>query len=434
MERETVSLQIGRCGIQLGNEFWKRLCGEHSLTLQGKEIFKKKNIFDKKILFFKETKEGFFKPRTFLFDLEPRILHKLMKSNYKNIYEKKNILFSNQGTGNNWANGYYKSLEFQYEIEEILRKHSENCDNLGSFNIFNSIVGGTGGGSGCYLMEMIKDEFPGKFINCFTVIPERKGAFDTIVQPYNSILSFRWLKLYTDCVTFFENGAIENIINCWNESIKPSLREINYLISKIICVSTQNVRLSSHPNQNWESSVIPLIPTPNLHFLLTNIANLDFFSKKKKDYIKSWSKEKLFIKNQTVSLSFETGKMLSSLQFVRNQMEKNVDCFFLTNNLKREKPISLNWEKTPCDNIHISEEMKWDFNEKKISYFNHTAIKDIFSETYVRYNILRKRNAFLASYLKNFPAGDGIDLFEDAKESIYNLIEEFKWAENSNFF
>jgi hypothetical protein len=108
--------------------------------------------------------------------------------------------------------------------------------------------------------------------------------------------------------------------------------------------------------------------------------------------------------------------------------------FFLTNNLKREKPISLNWEKTPCDNIHISEEMKWDFNEKKISYFNHTAIKDIFSETYVRYNILRKRNAFLASYLKNFPAGDGIDLFEDAKESIYNLIEEFKWAENSNFF
>ena len=82
-----------------------------------------------------------------------------------------------------------------------------------TFSIFHSLVGGTGSGSGSYILELIKDEFLGKFITSYSIIPNQKQHSDTVVQPYNSILSIRWLTLYCDSVVFFENNSIEKIIN-----------------------------------------------------------------------------------------------------------------------------------------------------------------------------------------------------------------------------
>lgn len=434
MTAEFLTLQIGKFGIQTGHEFWKNIYQDHSLQPDGKEILKKTNIFERKEIFLKEKIGGFFTPRAILVDLEPRVLYRLMKGNYKNFYEKKNILFSNQSAGNNWANGYYRSLEFQTEIEENLRKSSENCNNLGFFNIFSSISGGTGGGTGSYALELIRDEFPGKLVNSYTLIPNGAGAFDSVVQPYNSILSFRWLKLYSDCVTLFENAAIEKIINSYNHKIGPNFREINYLIARMVSVSTENIRFPSNQKQTWESSIASLIPTPNLHFLVGSILDIDFFSEKKTKFSSNFCSNKKNLENKTVSFPLKFGKAISSLHFIRNDMNESDSFCFFKKILKKDKPDNISWKIHPFNVVDLKYSNKSEYSERKISFFNHTNVRHLFSETKGQYDVLRKRNAFLNSYLQNFPSNDGLDLFEEARESIQSLIEEYEWADKSQFF
>lgn len=35
MPREIITLQVGQCGNQIGDEFWKQLCMEHGISREG---------------------------------------------------------------------------------------------------------------------------------------------------------------------------------------------------------------------------------------------------------------------------------------------------------------------------------------------------------------------------------------------------------------
>ena len=35
MPREIIIIQVGQCGNQIGNEFWKQLCLEHGINAEG---------------------------------------------------------------------------------------------------------------------------------------------------------------------------------------------------------------------------------------------------------------------------------------------------------------------------------------------------------------------------------------------------------------
>jgi len=134
--QENITIQIGKCGIQLGHEFWKQVSSEHSITPTGlissyKSSSKKQNFRN----FFREIDGGSYIPRTILFDLEPRKINILKNGTYSKFYEEDNIISGTEGSGNNWSNGYIQALEINQMIEEKLRRHSENCNSIGSFNI-----------------------------------------------------------------------------------------------------------------------------------------------------------------------------------------------------------------------------------------------------------------------------------------------------------
>ena len=35
MPREIITIQVGQCGNQIGNEFWKQICSEHGISSEG---------------------------------------------------------------------------------------------------------------------------------------------------------------------------------------------------------------------------------------------------------------------------------------------------------------------------------------------------------------------------------------------------------------
>jgi tubulin gamma len=64
---------------------------------------------------------------------------------------------------------------------------------------------------------------------------------------------------------------------------------------------------------------------------------------------------------------------------------------------------------------------------------NHTGIATLFKRIVTQYNTLRKRNAFLESYKREAPFKDGLGEFDEAKEVVQGLIQEYEEAEDADY-
>jgi tubulin gamma len=435
MKKNHYTIQVGKCGIQLGHEYWKQICSHLLVNPDGTQNLGGKKIQDEnKELFFEESFNGKLIPRTIIFDLEPRILKKVKNSTFFRFYPNENLINDNQSAGNNWANGYIKANEHRKKLEEIIRRNLEKCNQMPTFSIFHSLVGGTGSGSGSYILELIKDEFLGKFITSYSVIPNQEENSDTVVQPYNSILSIRWLTLYCDSVIFFENTSIEKIINHENKDKKTNFSEINSLISKILTIINFPTLNFNICKEEFENIFIPLIPTPNLHFFVAGISNYLPRGKKHKFFAKKEDWLQKMIINRSSSVSFEEGKLISSFHFLNRNLSK-IDIYQLLEKYYKENKIDfIDWAPPSIHYWNSNNFLAKHENRKvEVSLFNHTSIKNIFNKIREQYDLLKKRNAFLNNYLKEFKFINGLELFQDARENIVSVIEEYDRTESNIF-
>ena len=67
LKRECIQVQVGRAGINVGNEFWSQILEEHGVTPDGYFQGSEEQFFGLSA-FFKETSKGRFIPRTVLCD------------------------------------------------------------------------------------------------------------------------------------------------------------------------------------------------------------------------------------------------------------------------------------------------------------------------------------------------------------------------------
>jgi len=85
------------------------------------------------------------------------------------------ITFISTFAGNNWAKGHYtEGAELIDSVLEVLRKESEGCDCLQGFQLAHSLGGGTGSGLGTLLISKIREEYPDRIMNSFSVVPSPK--------------------------------------------------------------------------------------------------------------------------------------------------------------------------------------------------------------------------------------------------------------------
>ena len=111
MPREIITLQVGQCGNQVGNAFWKLLLSEHGIRKDGQfEYSGSESQFeglDRKDVFFYQADDEHYMPRALLVDLEPRVISKIL-AEYPTLYNKENVIndFGGGGAGNNWGIGY----------------------------------------------------------------------------------------------------------------------------------------------------------------------------------------------------------------------------------------------------------------------------------------------------------------------------------------
>ena len=124
------------------------------------------------------TSGGKFVPRAILVDLEPGTMDSVRSGPYGGIFRPDNFVFGQSGAGNNWAKGHYtEGAELVDSVLDVVRKEAEGCDCLQGFQLTHSLGGGTGSGMGTLLISKIREEYPDRIMNTYSVVPSPKVCF-----------------------------------------------------------------------------------------------------------------------------------------------------------------------------------------------------------------------------------------------------------------
>ncbi|KAI1235637.1 hypothetical protein IHE44_0002520, partial [Lamprotornis superbus] len=165
-------------------------------------------------------------PRAILVDLEPGTMDSVRSGAFGHLFRPDNFIFGQSGAGNNWAKGHYtEGAELVDSVLDVVRKECENCDCLQGFQLTHSLGGGTGSGMGTLLISKVREEYPDRIMNTFSVVPSPKVS-DTVVEPYNATLSIHQLM----SSTFIGNStAIQELFKRISEQFTAMFRRKAFL-------------------------------------------------------------------------------------------------------------------------------------------------------------------------------------------------------------
>ncbi|CAK78827.1 unnamed protein product (macronuclear) [Paramecium tetraurelia] len=440
MPREIITLQVGQCGNQVGIEFWKQLIKEHGINNEGiLEEFALQGD-DRKDVFFYQADDEHYIPRALLIDMEPRVINYIQTSQFSTLFNPENIFISKDGggAGNNWACGYSQGERYQEELMEMIDREADGSDSLEGFLMLHSIAGGTGSGSGSYILERLNDRFPKKIIQTYSVFPNQNETSDVVVQPYNSLLTLRRLAQNADAVVVLDNTALNRIAVDRLKIPIPTVSQTNSLVAMVMAASTTTLRYPGYMNNDLVSILAGLVPTPRCHFLMTGYTPLTIdrhISSVRKTTVLDVMRRLLQTKNIMVSTSTKNGNYISILNIIQGDVDATQIHKSLQRIRERKLASFIEWGPTSIQ-VALSKKSPYIETSHKVSGLmlaNHTSIHSLFDRILKQYHKLRNRNAFLDQYKKEPMFKDSLDEFDESRECLESLISEYKAAESKNY-
>lgn len=327
------------------------------------------------------------------------------------------------GAGNNWARGHYtEGAELIDRVLDVTRLQVEKCDCLQGFQMVHSIGGGSGSGMGSLLLQKLKEEYPDRIINTFTVIPSPKVS-ETVVEPYNAILSLNEMISNTDEAICIDNEALFDICQNSLKLCQPKMGDLNHLVSMTMAGITTCFRYPGQLNTDLRKLMTNMCPYPRLHFFVPGFAPLT--SRSSEHYRKTTTADlvnQIFdVRNQMAAIDPSEGRYLTCAAIFRGLIsskeieqqlmmlqEKNADSFvnWIPNNIKTAicdiPPRGLSLAATFIGNT--------------------TAIRCLFQRLMLQYQTMFQKRAFIHWY-----TGEGMEdsEFLAAEEGVQGLIDEY---------
>lgn len=452
MPREIISVQVGQCGNQIGTEFWRKLCMEHGISKDGQlEDFSTHGV-DRKDVFFYQADDEHFVPRAILFDLEPRVINGIQKSDIKNLFNQENIFLGvdGGGAGNNWGNGFDEAQKFEEQLLDIIDREAEYCDSLEGFTLCHSIAGGTGSGMGSYLLEeILSSRYSSKLVQTYSVFPNQSGSSDVVVQDYNSILTLKRLTLNADAVVVLDNTALHRIVTDRLHIANPTFAQTNSLVSTVMAASTTTLRYPGYMNNDLVGLIASLIPTPKCHFLMTGYTPLTVEGGTASNQIRKTTvldvmRRLLQSKNIMVS-AHAKAKDSSTCKYISilNVIQGDVDPTQVHKSLQRIRERNLvdfiKWGPASLQ-VALSKQSPYVKSAHRVSGLmvaNHTSIRFLLEKCLKGFHKLYPK--YYVDHYKDFSkfndgAGNLVrDEFDDAAEIVEGLCAEYKACEQDDF-
>ena len=152
------------------------ISNEHGIQPNGKYSGTTPELqLDRINVYYREASRGVYVPRAVLVDLEPGTMDSVRSSLFGSLFRPDNFIFGQSGAGNNCAKGHYtEGAELVDQILDVVRKEAEECNCLQGFQLAHSLGGGTGSGMGTLLISKIREEYPDRIMNTYSVLPSPK--------------------------------------------------------------------------------------------------------------------------------------------------------------------------------------------------------------------------------------------------------------------
>ncbi|EHB09757.1 Tubulin beta-1 chain [Heterocephalus glaber] len=269
-EREDARLARDSFSLQ----FWEVISDEHGIDPTGSYHGDSDLQLERINVYYNEAAGNKYVPRAILVDLEPGTMDSVRSGPFGQIFRPDNFVFGQSGAGNNWAKGHYtEGAELVDSVLDVVRKESESCDCLQGFQLTHSLGGGTGSGMGTLLISKIREEYPDRIMNTFSVMPSPKVS-DTVVEPYNATLSVHQLVENTDETYCIDNEALYDICFRTLKLTTPTYGDLNHLVSATMSGVTTCLRFPGQLNADLRKLAVNMVPFPRLHFFMPGFAPL----------------------------------------------------------------------------------------------------------------------------------------------------------------
>ncbi|KAK7211064.1 hypothetical protein V2G26_018242 [Clonostachys chloroleuca] len=427
--REIVHLQVGQCGNQIGSAFWQTILGEHGLDTDGVYNGDSRQQLDRIGVYFNETSSKKYVPRAVLVDLEPSTMDAIRGGSLGQLFRPDNFVFGQAGAGNNWAKGHYtEGAELVDNVLDVVRREAEGCDSLQGFQITHSLGGGTGSGMGTLLISKIREEFPDRMMASFSIVPSPKVS-DTVVEPYNAILSVHQLVENSDATFCIDNEALYDICMRTLKLSNPSYGDLNQLVSAVMSGVSTSLRFPGQLNSDLRKMAVNLVPFPRLHFFMVGFAPLT--SRGAHSFraitVTELTQQMFDPKNMMAGCDFRNGRYLTCSAMFRGRVSmKEVEDQMGT----MQRKNSAHFVEWIPHNVQTSLCSIPPRGLKVSSTFvgNSTAIQEIFKRVGEQFTLMFRRKAFLHWY-----TGEGMDEMEftEAESNLNDLVSEYQQYQNA---
>ncbi|KAK6009566.1 RNA polymerase Rpb3/Rpb11 dimerization domain protein [Ostertagia ostertagi] len=379
---QLMSIHVGQCGNQIGQSFWKTLCDEHAIDGRGRMTCEE-SIHDNKDVFFYQADDDHYVPRAFW-----------LTWNQDRLFNPDNVYMSTHGggAGNNWASGYGQGGEVYEQIMDIIERESENSDQMDGFLFTHSVSGGTGSGMGSLILEKIRDRFPKKVIQTYSVFANHEDTSDVIVHPYNSVLSMERLIDFPDHVVVIDNAALTGLALGYSHHVDID--------------SDVPLRFSCPKDRLCSVSLSPVQP---LHFIQAGFSPVvdpnESFTRKTSvvDVVRNLLKPTSMMVS-TASMTRPTHCMLSAFLFLQGQITStDVNTVCLSGHHSINAIRRAPWDFTnPLRILHTpsSPYIKPQYKVSGLMLNNNTSIAPLFERILQQFARLRSKNAFIDRFQK----------------------------------
>ncbi|KAF9499979.1 beta-tubulin 2 tubb2 [Pleurotus eryngii] len=427
LSREIINIQAGQAGNQVGESFWEMLLAEHGLDKSGLYVGSDPQQIERAGVYFTEVNpDGHSKyvPRSVQVDLEAGVCNRILGGPLGHLFRPNTFLAGEVGAGNNWAKGFYtEGAELVDSILEIVRQQAENCESLQGFQLLHSLGGGTGAGLGSLLLSKLREEYPDRMLATFSILPSPKVS-ETVVEPYNALLSIHQLVDSGDLTFCIDNEALYDISMRTLKVKAPTFPDLNGIIARVMCGVSTSLRFPGQLNGDLRKLGMNLIPFPRLHFLMPSYAPL--YDPKAKQFQKSSVPElvqQLFDRrNLLVACDPRYGRYLTAATIFRGKnSSRDVDVAIRDLQTKNSAQF-VEWIP---DNVSVSlcSVPPVGQTQAATALINSTSIQELFKRTLTGFSAMYKRGAFLHWY-----TGEGMDTMEftEAESNVQDLIAEYQ--------
>ncbi|VDB86688.1 unnamed protein product [Peniophora sp. CBMAI 1063] len=428
MPREILNLQVGQAGNQVGESFWNMLLVEHGLTQDGYYQGKDPLQIERADTYFEEVSGNDagakYVPRSVQVDLETGVADRIRSGPIGRLFRPDTWVTADGGAGNNWAKGFYTDgAELVDAISETVRHQTESCDALQGFQIIHSLGGGTGAGLGSLLLSKLREEYPDRMLATFSILPSPKVS-ETVVEPYNMLLSMHQLVENSDLTICIDNEALYDITARTLKTKSPSFDDLNSLVSQVMCGTSTSLRFPGQLNGDLRKLSLNLIPFPRLHFLCPSYA--PFHTAGAQAYARVSVQEltqALFDRrNLLVAADPRYGRYLTAATIFRGKVSSREAEFAVYELQRKNSAMFVEWIP---DNVSVTLCSVPPVGKAQAAtcLSNNTAVQEVFKRSLNQFSAMYKRKAFLHWY-----TGEGMDEMEftEAESNCHDLISEYQ--------